>query len=201
MVARLTKIGSQRFAHHELHAYIAGAIPAVFLLPAHFFRQYCSRLIFVGGPITQTPTLPAPLLQSPSRVPFPPPVATPRPSTCAPPPISLPCPVATPRPPTIDKTCIVIESPSISMNLHLFRGHTPPTETELVKSVEEIMAQHGLRRATFFGHSFGSISVAWMSRRRPHVSHDLEFVAHEAAPGRGGEGIPNLLKFRVMFAR
>lgn len=68
------------------------------------------------------------------------------------------------------QTSIIIESPSIMMNLHLLRGHTPPTETELVESVESIMAKHRLKSATFFGHSFGSIAVSWMARRRPHVS-------------------------------
>ena len=55
------------------------------------------------------------------------------------------------------------------MSLHLLRGHRPPSETQLVESVEGIMKNHGLPRAAFFGHSFGSIAVAWMARRRPQV--------------------------------
>ncbi len=56
------------------------------------------------------------------------------------------------------------------MSLALLRGHKPPSESELVESVEGIMRKHGLKSAAFFGHSFGSISVAWMARLRPHVS-------------------------------
>ena len=56
------------------------------------------------------------------------------------------------------------------MSLALLRGHKPPSEEQLVESVEGIMGTHGLKTAAFFGHSFGSISVAWMARRKPHVS-------------------------------
>lgn len=56
------------------------------------------------------------------------------------------------------------------MSLALLRGHRPPSENQLVESVEGIMGRHGLKTAAFFGHSFGSISVAWMARRKPHVS-------------------------------
>ncbi|CAM9685755.1 unnamed protein product, partial [Laminaria digitata] len=66
-------------------------------------------------------------------------------------------------------TSIVVESPSITMSLHLLRGHRPPSEKQLVESVEGIMERHGLSRAAFFGHSFGSIAVAWMARRRPQL--------------------------------
>lgn len=60
------------------------------------------------------------------------------------------------------------------MSLALLRGHKPPSEEQLVESVEGIMGTHGLKTAAFFGHSFGSISVAWMARRKPHVSFFFE---------------------------
>lgn len=62
------------------------------------------------------------------------------------------------------------------MSLALLRGHRPPSESQLVDSVEGIMGRHGLETASFFGHSFGSISVAWMARRKPHVSYRLLFT-------------------------
>lgn len=67
------------------------------------------------------------------------------------------------------QTSIIVESPSIMMSLALLRGHRPPSESQLVESVDGIMERHGVKRAAFFGHSFGSISVAWMARRKPHV--------------------------------
>ncbi|CAM9666262.1 unnamed protein product, partial [Choristocarpus tenellus] len=66
-------------------------------------------------------------------------------------------------------TSVIIESPAISMKLHLLGDHTPPTEEELVVSVEGILHRHGIQRALFFGHSFGSIPVAWMSKHRPKL--------------------------------
>ncbi|CAM9235807.1 unnamed protein product [Ectocarpus sp. 12 AP-2014] len=67
------------------------------------------------------------------------------------------------------RTSIIVEAPSIMMSLALLRGHTPPSEDQLVESVEGILERHGVKRAAFFGHSFGSISVAWMARRKPHL--------------------------------
>eukprot|EP00903_Cladosiphon_okamuranus_P020036 g18404.t1 len=67
------------------------------------------------------------------------------------------------------RTSVIIESPSIAMSLALLRGHRPPSESQLVESVEGIMGRHGLKTAAFFGHSFGSISVAWMARRKSHL--------------------------------
>ncbi|CAM9755148.1 unnamed protein product, partial [Discosporangium mesarthrocarpum] len=67
----------------------------------------------------------------------------------------------------MDRTAIIVETPSISMKLHLLRGHSPLTEEGLVETVDGIMERHGINRALFFGHSFGSIPVAWMSRHRP----------------------------------
>lgn len=71
------------------------------------------------------------------------------------------------------------------MNLHLFRGHTPPSEPQLVKSVEGIMGRHGLRRAAFVAHSFGSIAVAWMARRRPEVKRRVPCLSRTAGEGKG----------------
>lgn len=71
--------------------------------------------------------------------------------------------------PWLRQTSIVVESPAITTTLSVLWGHKLPSERQLAEGVEGIMNRHGLRTAMFFGHSFGSISVGWIARRKPHV--------------------------------
>ncbi|CAM9438285.1 unnamed protein product, partial [Hapterophycus canaliculatus] len=71
------------------------------------------------------------------------------------------------------QTSVIVESPAITTRLAVLWGDRLPSETQLAEGVEGIMKRHGLWKATFFGHSFGSISVSWMARRKPHLVSQL----------------------------
>mmetsp|Transcript_14146 Transcript_14146/g.47756 ORF Transcript_14146/g.47756 Transcript_14146/m.47756 type:complete len:444 (-) Transcript_14146:433-1764(-) len=63
---------------------------------------------------------------------------------------------------------LLVDYPAVKMKLRF----DPMPRDRFVHAVGSIMEELGLRQAAFLGHSFGSVLVAWMARRRP------ELVAH-----------------------
>jgi hypothetical protein len=48
-------------------------------------------------------------------------------------------------------------------------GQQVPGIEQTVESFAHMLRAHGVHRASFVGHSFGSICVSWMVKHRPHL--------------------------------
>lgn len=66
----------------------------------------------------------------------------------------------------------ILELPTISMQL--VQGNF--SMEILVAAIDHLMRVHKVDDATFMGHSFGSICVAWMVKNRPHRVHKAIFL-------------------------
>lgn len=57
-------------------------------------------------------------------------------------------------------------------------GWQVPGIEQTVESFAHMLRAHGVHRASFVGHSFGSICVSWMVKHRPHlVGHSVDSSA------------------------
>jgi len=70
------------------------------------------------------------------------------------------------------KTIFLFEMPWIASNPFAKPVHSK----DFVESVAHAMAHHGERKASFVGHSFGSIAAAWVHRQKPDLVDRLVLI-------------------------
>ena len=62
---------------------------------------------------------------------------------------------------------LVIELPFVAQRLSAIGPVHAPHEVRTAAEIAEAMDRHGIERATFVGHSLGTIYLAWMARTQP----------------------------------
>jgi len=70
---------------------------------------------------------------------------------------------------------LVPEIPWVSQRLPLRLGPAP-SSSEVVDDLATALHGHGIRAATFVGHSLGSVYVAWVARLRPQLLASAVFI-------------------------
>lgn len=69
---------------------------------------------------------------------------------------------------------LVVELPFVAQRISgISRA---PHEERTVAEVADAMAHHGIMRATFVGHSLGTVYLAWLARRRPDLLASCVFI-------------------------
>lgn len=73
---------------------------------------------------------------------------------------------------TRDRPLFLVEMPYVAMRLweHI------PTPFETAELVHGMLARHAFQRAALVGHSFGSISVAWVRKMRPQIVDSIVLI-------------------------
>jgi len=68
---------------------------------------------------------------------------------------------------------LVLEIPWVSQRLS---GGEAPNAQRTVDAIESALGRHGIKAATFVGHSLGSVYLSWMARMKPHLLASAVFI-------------------------
>mmetsp|Transcript_132606 Transcript_132606/g.296538 ORF Transcript_132606/g.296538 Transcript_132606/m.296538 type:complete len:715 (+) Transcript_132606:80-2224(+) len=71
-----------------------------------------------------------------------------------------------------ERSFFIISLPHISMRIK----EEVPSSTEMVATLSDMLASWGFDSAHFVGHSFGSLPLAWMARKAPHMVSMMTFI-------------------------
>jgi hypothetical protein len=71
---------------------------------------------------------------------------------------------------------LVVELPFVSQRISAMGTIHAPHEDRTTAEIAEAMARHGIAKATFVGHSLGTIYLAWMTRKRPELLASCVFI-------------------------
>lgn len=73
----------------------------------------------------------------------------------------------------MNRTALIVESPSISMELDYLWKLKPLDELQYASAIRVIMRKHGIGPSLFVGHSFGSVNCTHMVRHCPDLVAQL----------------------------
>jgi len=71
-----------------------------------------------------------------------------------------------------DRTIIVLNLPHISLKL----VHQIPSFQQTLEAIDNIFKKHDLISCNWFGHSYGSIIIAWVIKKRPNYVNKVTLV-------------------------
>lgn len=71
-----------------------------------------------------------------------------------------------------DRTIIVLDLPHISLKL----VHEIPSSSQTLEAIDNIFKKHDLTNCSWFGHSYGSIVIAWVTKERPKYINKVTLV-------------------------
>ncbi|KAL1923426.1 uncharacterized protein VTP21DRAFT_8406 [Calcarisporiella thermophila] len=71
-----------------------------------------------------------------------------------------------------DRDILLLELPHVSMRLDFY----VPTMSETLFAIDHLFKQHQITKATWIGHSFGTIIAGWVAKRRPKYIEQLLLI-------------------------
>ena len=71
---------------------------------------------------------------------------------------------------------IVVELPFVAQRITTGFRQAAASQTQVVEDIEAAMGSHGIRAATFVGHSLGSVYLSWVAQLRPQLIASAVFV-------------------------